>query len=115
MGDEPQEKLKSQFALAVAQGVSVAAWARSNGVPRGTAFNWANDPAVRKMVEACRRRTIDRAVGQMKKNRNWAVEGIIKIAKDAECDDVRLRALRYLYKNMIDMPDKPTKRHSPRL
>ena len=61
------------------------------------------------MVESCRRRTIDRAVGQMKKNRIWAAEGIIKLANDAESEEVRLRALRTIYKNMIDVSQKSTK------
>ena len=64
MSQEQQHKDgKTQLALALAQGVSAAEWARANQVPKNTAYRWARDLEVRKAVESYRRRTIDRAIG----------------------------------------------------
>ena len=63
MGDEPRNNTKTQLALAVAQGFRVTKWTRTHGVPRRTAFRWAKDPQFRAVVEACRRRTMDLAIG----------------------------------------------------
>jgi hypothetical protein len=48
MSEEPHKGAKTQLALAVAQGLRVAAWARTNGVPRRTAFRWATDGSARR-------------------------------------------------------------------
>ena len=58
MTKELRQKTKTQLALAIAQGRSVALWARDNQVPRSTAYDWAGEPGVRRTVEACRRRTV---------------------------------------------------------
>jgi hypothetical protein len=42
MTEELPQKRKTRLALAIAQGKSVAAWARDNQVPRGTAYRWAS-------------------------------------------------------------------------
>jgi hypothetical protein len=62
MADEPRKSLKPQLVVALAQGSSVAAWARANEVPMRTAYRWSKDPKIRKAVEAQRRRLLDRAV-----------------------------------------------------
>ena len=80
MIEELPEGKKTQLAVAVAQGISVAAWARTNEVPRATAYRWASEPEVRRAVEACRRRIVDQAVGKMTKKSNWAVDRIVKLA-----------------------------------
>ena len=56
---------------------------------------------VRKAVESCRRRTMDQAIGRMTKHSSWAADAIAAIAKDAESDSVRLRALRALFSDTI--------------
>jgi hypothetical protein len=84
MSEEPrksQNGTQTQLALTVAQGAQIAAWARTNGVPRRTAFWWAKEPDVGKGVEAYRRRTIDLAVGQMAKGTTEAAELILNIAR----------------------------------
>jgi hypothetical protein len=43
---------KNDFALAIAEGESIIAWAQENGVPERTAFRWAQDPTVRREAEA---------------------------------------------------------------
>jgi hypothetical protein len=52
-----------QLAMAIAQGKSIAGWARQNGVPRRTAQRWATEPDVRRQVEDWRRRVLDGARG----------------------------------------------------
>jgi|SRR5271165_4411164 len=101
MTEEPPKNTKTELALAIAQGVSVAAWARHHGVPRRTAFDWAKDPTVRKDVEAYRRCFIDQAVGRMSKKSTWIFDEIARIAENAESDSVRLRALRSLVTDVM--------------
>jgi hypothetical protein len=94
MPDEPRKNTKTQLALAIAQGIPVAAWARASGVYRRTAFRWAKDPSVRKTVETCRRRMIEAASRRMARHSAWAADGIVALAKDAESDSVKLEAFR---------------------
>ena len=101
MSGESRKSSKGQLAVAIGQGISIAAWARANEVPARTAFRWAREPMVRKAVESCRRRTMDQAIGKMTKHSSWAVDAIAAIAKDAASDSVRLRALRALFSDMI--------------
>jgi len=100
----PQELPKAKkihLAAAIAQGESVAGWARENGVPRSTAFLWAREPGVRRTVEACRRRTLDRAIGRMTKRTLWASDRIAALAKAAESESVQLRALRSMLADVM--------------
>ena len=101
MTQEARKNTKTYLALAIAQGVSVAAWARANEVSRRTAFSWAKDPLVRKAADSYRRRVIDQAIGRMTKQTTLAADTVISIAKEAASDSVRLRAARSLYLDMI--------------
>jgi hypothetical protein len=101
MSGEARKGAKSQLALAIAQGVSIAKWARANDVPAPTAFRWARDPALRRTVETYRRRTIDEAVGRMAKHTAWAADGIVAVAKDADTYTVKLRAFRAIFSDMM--------------
>jgi hypothetical protein len=92
---------KTKLAVAIAQGMSVTAWARENNVPRRTAFRWASEPNIRMSVESSRRRALDRAIGRMAKHVTWAAGGIVKLAKTAESESVRLAALRAVFSNMM--------------
>ncbi len=101
MAEEHPRGTKAQLALALAQGVSAAKWARDHDVAKMTAYRWAKDPVVRKTVESFRRRTLDRAVGRMTKRCTWAADGIASIAKNSESDSVRLRACRAIFSDMM--------------
>ena len=92
---------KFQFAIALAQGASIAGWADLNGVPKRTAYRWAKDPKIRAEVESCRLRAIDRAIGRMSKRVTWAADGIARLAKNAESESVRLSALRAILSDMM--------------
>ena len=52
MEKEVRRHKKIHLALAVAEGESIAAWARQNGVPERTAQRWAQDRNVRREVDA---------------------------------------------------------------
>ena len=99
--EKSRQGQKTQLVAAIAQGISVAAWARTNNVPRRTAFRWAGEAKVRASVESCRHRALDRAIGRMAKHVNWAVNGIVKLAKDANSESVRLAALRSIFSKMM--------------
>ncbi len=101
MTQEARKNTKPYLALAIGQGVSIAAWARANEVTRPTAFRWAKDPLVRKAADSYRRRVIDQAIGRMTKQTTLAADTVISIAKEAASDSVRLRAARSLYLDMI--------------
>jgi hypothetical protein len=103
MAEENRESLKPELAIALAQGVSVIRWARENDVPRTTAYRWAGEPEVRKIVETCRRRVIDRAIGRMTKRSTWVVDRITRLADKAESEAVRLRALRGMLSDMMSV------------
>jgi hypothetical protein len=101
MSDEPENGSKAQLAIALARGVLAANWARAYKVSKNTAYRWAREPEVRKLVESCRRQMIDQAVGRMTKQTVWAASGIVALAKTADSDTVRLRALRSIFSDMI--------------
>jgi len=101
MSGEARESRKAQFALALAQGCSAAAWARANDVAGRTADRWAADPKVRSSVDACRRRALDRAVGRLARRATWAADQIIELGRGAESESVKLRALRSILSDMM--------------
>jgi len=100
---ELPEAKKIQLAAAIAEGQSVAAWSRNNGVPRSTAYDWASEPGVRRTVEACRRRTLDRAIGRMTNHTLWACDRIAELAKAAESQSLRFRALRAMVADVMSV------------
>ena len=103
MSQEQRKGTKTQLALALARGVSVAEWARATGVPRKTAYRWSHDPEVLKAADAHRRQAINLAIGRMTKHSRFAVDGIVAIAEGADSASVRLRALRALFSDMITL------------
>jgi hypothetical protein len=94
---------KSQLAFALAKGITVAKWARTHDVPKRTAYRWSKDPIVRRQVEACRRRAIDRAVGMMTDSFTWVVGRIKMLGEEAESESVQLKALRSILSDMISV------------
>jgi hypothetical protein len=107
MTEEPRKNTKTQLALAIAQGVSVTAWACANGVARRTAFRWARDPLVRKTVESCRRRTIEDGIRRISKQSAWAADGIGMLAMVANSETVKLEEFRAI---LADMTASPARR-----
>jgi hypothetical protein len=87
----------------MAQGTAAAAWARAQDppIPRRTAYRWAKDPRVKAAVESYRRRAVDRAIGRMAKRVTWAADGIVKLAKGAASEAVRLAALRAVISDLM--------------
>jgi hypothetical protein len=98
---ENSKTRKSQLALAIAQGTSIAVWARKNDVPDRTAYRWASEPNVRAAIDSYRRRAIDR----LAKRVTWAADGIAKLARDAASESVKLAALRAIFSNMMTVSE----------
>jgi hypothetical protein len=92
--DETAQDNKSELALVIARGGSIAAWALKNDVARRTAFYWAKEPKGREEVEECQRHSLNRALGRLNSRSIKAVDGIIKLAEISDSDSVRLRAWR---------------------
>jgi hypothetical protein len=101
MSEKLSDGRKTQLALAIAQGKTVALWARDNHVPRSTAFRWASQREVRATVELCRRRSRDRALGRMVRRVNRASDQLAGLAGVAESEWVKLRALRSIFCDVV--------------
>jgi hypothetical protein len=94
MEKEVRRLKKINLAASVAEGESIAEWARENGVPVRTAQRWAQDRNVRREVDACRRRALNQAVGRLTHMSRNAIDGIVHLAKEADSESVQLRAWR---------------------
>jgi hypothetical protein len=103
--EELPQKKKTQLALALAQGVSVAAWARGKRVPKRTAYRWASEPKVRATVDSCRRRALDQAIGRMARRATWAVDQIVTLGENAQSESVKLKALRAVLSDMMKVSE----------
>ena len=103
MEKEVRRHKKMNLALAIAEGESIAEWARQNGVAERTAFYWAKDPPVRREVDACRRRALNQAVGRLTGMAMNAVDGIAHLAKAADSESVQLRAWRGVLADLMSV------------
>jgi hypothetical protein len=91
--EEPENKHES-LAVAVAAGCSVAAWAKTNDVPRRTAYSWTEAPEFRARVSALRRQATDEAIGLLSAGARQAAMIMRLLLKDAESEAVKLSAAR---------------------
>ena len=103
MEKEVRRHQKINLALAVAEGESIAEWARQNGVPERTAQRWAQDRNVRREVDACRRRALNEAIGRMTGMARNAVDGIVTLAREADSESVQLMAWRGVLADLMSV------------
>src|SRR5436305_15137579 len=103
MEKEVRRLKKINLALTVAEGDSIAEWARQNGVPERTAQRWAQDRNVRREVDACRRRALNEAIGRLTGMATNAVDGIANLAKAADSESVQLRAWRGVLADLMSV------------
>jgi hypothetical protein len=101
MTRELRQETKIQLAFAIAQGRSVALWARDSHVPRSTAYRWASQPDVRAAAESRRRRARKGALGRIASRAYWASYEVATLAECAESKSVTLRALRLIVSGAI--------------
>jgi hypothetical protein len=99
--ENASKRQKNKLAYSIANGKSISEWAKTNNVPRRTAYRWSSAPEVRTKVEWFRRRALDRAIGTMSGSVNWAALEITKLAKVAVSESVKLTALRTIFSNMM--------------
>jgi len=97
--------LKTDLALAVAGGKSVAAWAREHEIPRRTAYTWAQTPEFKAAVESYRRRANDRAIGRLVRYATWAAAKLVKLAREAKSESVQLAATRAILMDRMTVAD----------
>jgi hypothetical protein len=101
MSGESRKSKKMLLAMAVAEGEAVAAWARNNGVPERTAYQWAKESDFAASVESLRRRMVDRAVGRLASITVAAADRIKTLSEDANSESVKLSANRAVFTDYI--------------
>jgi transposase-like protein len=92
---------RHQFAVAMALGQKVSVWAKKNGVPRQTCYDWRKTQEYKVTVEDVQRRTLNRAVGQFVRNLSPAVGRIVHLMTAAESESVQLHAARAVLKDLM--------------
>jgi len=92
---------RHQFAVAMALGERVSVWAKKNGVPRRTCYDWRKTQEYKVTVREVRRHALDRAVGQFVRNLTKAVGRIALLATEAESESVQLQAARAVLRESI--------------
>jgi hypothetical protein len=107
MTKELRQQKQIELAVAIAQGKSVDLWARDNHVPRSTAYRWAGQPDVRTTSETCRRRARKCALRKMANRAYWEAYHVAALARDAESESVKLRALRSILSGANAMSTLP--------
>ena len=70
-------------------------------MPRRTAYSWAKQAKIKADVEDYRRRMVDEAINLLASHATLAAGGIVELAKNAESESVKLRALRAILSDMI--------------
>lgn len=104
-GPHPPE-LRTQLAIAIAAGESIAAWAKQHAVARRTAYEWSRSKEVRRRVSALRRRALDRAVGKLTRGALSAADVLLKLATGEEQQaGVRLQAARAILADLASLSD----------
>jgi len=93
--------LADRFAVAMAIGQSVSAWARKNGVPRQTCHEWQETQEHKTRVQAIRRRAIDRASGQLAHDFTQAAGRLGRLARKGKTEYVQVQAARAVLKELI--------------
>ena len=82
----PENSTKSQkakLASSIAKGLSVTDVGEKQRSAVADGLSLGRRPEVRAMVEKCRRRALDRAIGHMSNRVNWAAQGITALAEKA--------------------------------
>ena len=94
MQEDVRDDLKSQLAVMIARGKTIAAWASQNEVPLPTAYRWSREPQVRGEVQEWRRFVLNLTIGRLARLSLKATDGIAKLGRGAESESVQLRAWR---------------------
>jgi hypothetical protein len=101
MSKRNNESQKTALALAMAGGINVGEWARQNEVNKRTAYTWSRSDEVRDKIADIRRRAVDRAVGRLSRNATAASMIIIKLARKATSEAVKLQAARAILADLM--------------
>jgi len=96
---------RDQFAVAMAMGQRVSAWAKQNGVPKRTCYDWRQTKEYKVAVRDVRRRAFDRAVGHFARNLTKAADRIVLLAIEADSQSVQLQASRAILRESLRVRD----------
>jgi len=104
--EELNPSLRDQFAMAMAMGQKVSVWAKKNGVPERTCYNWRKTKEFRVAVQDVRRRAFDRGAGQLVRNLTKAIGQIALLATEAKSESVRLQAARGVLRDLMKVREQ---------
>ncbi|MGP0065036.1 MAG: hypothetical protein ACLQGP_15745 [Isosphaeraceae bacterium] len=102
---KPPKGSFARLAIHVAAGGKIAPWCREHAIGIRTGYRWSKDPKFLTKVEAHRRRATDRAIGLLAHHAAVAVEGLVRLAKSAKSEPVKLAAQRGVLAELRDMED----------
>ncbi len=97
------KNLRNILAFALANGHSVAKWAKEHEIPKRTCYEWAREDEFKREVAKYRRRVLDRATGLLIKKSVGAIIQIGKLSKNAKQESVQLQAARAILSNMLEV------------
>jgi hypothetical protein len=103
--DKPQKGHFAKLALWVAGGGKIAPWCRKNSLAPRTAYRWSKTSKFQAKVDEYRRRASDRAIGLLARHAVTAIEGMVRLAKNAEAEPVKLSAQRGILAELREMSD----------
>jgi hypothetical protein len=93
--------LRDQFAMAMAMGRSVSAWAKQHRVPRRTCHDWKETKEYKLRVQDIRRRAVDRAIGLLARDLTTASGTFARLVKDRKNGTVQLQAARAIFSTYL--------------
>ncbi len=92
---------KAQLALALAGGSTAIEWAKEHNVPESTIYRWANSPEVEEGVNQIRQQIWEQTISRLIQNATFAAEQIVKLAREAASESVRLSASRAVLADLM--------------
>jgi len=99
--DQPNPDQQYEFAVAMATGQRVSVWAKKNGVPIRTCYNWTKTKEYRFTVQELRRRALDRAAGRFARSLTKAADRIALLATEADSQTLQFQASRAVLKDFM--------------
>ena len=106
MPNGPHNRAKREhLAMHMATGGSVAAFARTQEIPRRTCYLWTKEQGFTQKVSDYRAKVVDRLVGSLAKLGKAAVKEIGILATKADSENVRLAACRAILNDLISVSE----------
>ncbi len=101
--DSGTEDQKAALGRAMGQGQSVAAWAQKTGWRCGRPSGGRTRPRSEKLLTSGGGVRLSQAIGRMAGRATKAVDGIVRLAQEAESESVQLSAWRALLSEQMSL------------